>query len=105
MPNDLEVDILKTLLKHREDISIRQLAKKLGRPSSHVFYYLKKMAQNGILTKEESGTRGYYKPQPIFGRDVETTIKMLSNIANNIDEATDEKLANCIAIFIKLHGS
>lgn len=107
MPNDLEVDILKILLKppHREDISIRQIAKKLRRPSSHIFYYLKKMTRDGILTKEESGERGYYKLQPIFGCEVETTIKMLSTIANNINEATDEKLANCITIFIKLYGS
>jgi len=114
VPNDLEVEILKLLLKppHGTDISIRQIAKKLHRPSSHIFYYLKRMTEKGILTKEESGGRGYYKPQAMFGREVEATQNMLlricasARVCDNVEslDLVDEKLANCIVMFLKLHG-
>lgn len=103
--SDLEVEILKILLKkpHGTDISIRQIGKKLNRPSSHIHYYLKKMHEQGVVTKEEEGDRVSYKPQAIFGRDIETTFKLLSQISVNVDEATDNKLARCISLFLKLH--
>ena len=102
---DLEVEILKILLSkpHKTYISIRQIGKKLNRPSSHIHYYLKKMHNQGILTKEEEDDKISYKPQAIFGRNIETTFGLLSQISVNIDEATDSKLANCISLFLKLH--
>lgn len=104
MKANLEVEILKILLSkpHRTDISVRQIAKKLDRPSSHVFYYLKKMTEQGILTKEEVGDKGYYKPQAIFGRDVNRTMKLLDEVAENIEDSTDEAVTNCIRLFLKL---
>lgn len=103
---NLEVEILKILLKkpYGTDISIRQIGKKLNRPSSHIHYYLKKMHTQGVLTREEEGDRVSYKPQAIFGRDVESTFELLSKISSNVDEATDSKLASCISLFLKLHG-
>lgn len=103
---DLEVEILKLLLKkpYGTYISIRQIGKKLNRPSSHIHYYLKKMHTQGVLTREEEGDRVSYKPQAIFGRDVEATFELLSKISVNIDEADDSKLACCISLFLKLHG-
>ena len=103
---DLKVEILKILLKkpHGTDISIRQIGKKLNRPSSHIHYYLKKMHEQGVLTREEEGDKVIYKPQAIFGRDIKVTFKLLSQISSNIDDATDSKLANCISLFLKLHS-
>ena len=105
MKSNLEVDILKILLSppYEEDISVRQIAKKLNRPSSHIFYYLKKMHRQGILTKEEVGDRGFYKPQPIFGCDIEQTLHCLKMLAVDIQEPTGEKVANCIRVFLKIN--
>ena len=104
MKYNLEVEILKILLAppHGEDVSIRQIAKKLGRPSSHIFYYLKKMHQQGILTKEEVGDKGFYKPQPIFGREIKQTLYCLRMLAGDIREPTGEKVANCIRVFLQM---
>lgn len=105
MKANLEIEILKILLMkpHRTDISIRDIAKKLDRPPSHIFYYLKKMCREGILTKEEAGDKGYYKPQPIFGRDVQKTLECLRIISDQLEEPTDSKLSNCLRVFLELN--
>lgn len=105
MKSDLDVEILKILLAppHGEDISIRQIAKKLNRPSSHIFYYLKKMHQQGILTKEEVGDKGFYKPQPIFGREIEHTLHYLKMLSKEIQYPTGEKIANCVRVFLQMN--
>lgn len=106
MKSNLEVEILKILLSppYGDDISVRQIAKKLGRPSSHIFYYLKKMHRQGILTKEEVGDKGFYKPQAILGRDIKQTLKLLRLIAEDIQEPTGEKVANCLRVFLQMNN-
>ena len=54
------------------DVSIGQIAKKLGRPSSHIFYHIKKMSERGVVTREEIEGKVFYSPQPIFSEDVES---------------------------------
>ena len=105
MKPNLEVEILKILLMppHGEDISVRDIAKKLDRPASHIFYYLKKMHRQGVLTKEEAGDKGYYKPQPIFGRNIEQTLACLTIIEDELEDPTPTKLSNCLRLFLQLN--
>jgi len=102
----LETEILKILLSppHEEDTTVRKIAKKLDCPVSHVFYYLKKMAKQGILIKEEyvRGS-GCYTPHAIFTDNIETTKTMLRKISKGIDDSTEDKLANCIRLFLKFN--
>ena len=106
MKSDLEVEILKILLSPPfEDTSVRKIAKKLNRPVSHIFYYLKKMHNQGILTKEEyvRGS-GIYTPNDIFADNIESTKTLLKKIAKGIEDSSEDKLANSIRLFLKIHG-
>ena len=102
----LEIKILKLLLSppHEEDTSVRKIAKKLNRPASHIFYYLKKMHKEGILIKEEFARgSGYYVPNDIFISNIENTKGLLEKIAEGIEDSSEEKLANCIRAFLKIN--
>ena len=107
MTSDLEVEILKILLSPplEEDTSVRNIAKKLDRPVSHIFYYLKKMHQQGILIKEEyvRGS-GLYTPNDIFADNIEATKTVLRKIAEGIEDSSEDKLANSIRLFLKIYG-
>ena len=88
----LELDILKILLAppYEEDTSVRKIAKKLDRPVSHVFYYLKKMHKQGVLIKEEyvRGS-GCYTPNAIFTDNVEATKDLLRKISEGIENISE----------------
>jgi len=102
----LEVEILKILLSppFEEDTSVRKIAKKLNRPASHIFYYLKKMHKQGILIKEEFARgSGYYIPNAIFDENIEVTKEMLRKIAEGIEDSTEDKIANCLRVFLKMN--
>jgi len=103
---DLEIEILKILLTppYEYDVSVRQIAKKLDRPVSHIHYYLKKMTAQGILIREGTRESGLYMPQKIFDCNVETTKKHLRKIAEEIETPTNIKLANCIRLFLELNS-
>jgi len=107
MTSDLEVEILKILLSPplEEDTSVRKIAKKLNRPVSHIFYYLKKMHNQGILMKEEyvRGS-GLYTPNDIFVDNIEATKTVLRKIAEGIEDQSEDKLANSIRLFLKIYG-
>jgi len=107
MTSDLEVEILKILLSPplEEDTSVRKIAKKLNRPVSHIFYYLKKMTKQGILIKEEyvRGS-GCYTPNDIFADNIEATKTMLRKIAEGIEDSSEDKLADSIRLFLKIYG-
>ena len=102
--DNFRVRILKILLErpHGTDVSIREIAKRLDTTSSHVFYYLKKMLEEGILTKEMEGKKGFYKPQPIFGRNVDETLNMVCRLCRNIEDPSCAKLSNCIRVLLEL---
>ena len=104
--NKLEIDIIKILLSppYEEDTSVRKIAKKLNRPVSHIFYYLKKMHKEGILVKEEyvRGS-GCYTPHAIFVDNVEETKALLRKVAEGIEDSSEEKLANCIRLFLNFN--
>ena len=106
MTSDLEVEILKILLSPplEEDTSVRKIAKKLNRPASHIFYYLKKMTKQGILIKEEyvRGS-GCYTPNAIFVDNIESTKTMLRKISEGIEDSSEDKLADSIRLFLKIY--
>ena len=107
MKSNLEVEILKILLSppFEEDTSVRKIAKKLDRPVSHIFFYLKKMHKQGILIKEEyvRGS-GLYTPNDIFVDNIESTKTLLRKIAKGIEDSSEDKLANSIRLFLKIYG-
>ena len=103
---NLEIEILKILLTppHEEDTSVRKIAKKLNRPASHIFYYLKKLTKEGILIKEEFARgSGYYVPNDIFINNIESTKELLRKIAEKIEDISEEKLSNCIRAFLRIN--
>lgn len=102
--DNFRVRILQILLgqPHGTDVSMREIAKRLDITSSHVHYYMAKMWQEGILTKEMEGDKGFYKPQAIFFSNVEETLRLLSIIAEDVEDATGENVSNCIRALVQL---
>ena len=66
MAQDLRLEIMLLLLNSDDDISVREIARRLNRPVGHVFYHLKRLYELGILTRNEVDGRVYYSPQKLF---------------------------------------
>jgi len=96
----VRLEILRLLLNTDEDLSIRDIGKELGLEPPHVFYHLKKLAEKGIVTREEVGDRVYYTPQRIFTEGIEETSKLLEKISSRIDNPTSDKVADCLCLFM-----
>lgn len=101
---DIKLEIMRILLNQDEDIPVRGIARRLGLPSSLIFYHLKKMVEMGILTKNKTNGYMFYAPQKIFTSEIKDTINKISEISVNIDESDHIKLANCIAMFLKCYN-
>lgn len=102
--NDLRLQIMKLLLKPGEDLSVREIARRLDRPSGHVFYHLKKLHEMGVLTKEEVEDRVYYSPQAIFTERIEEVFETLMELSELISDSNESKIANCVTIFLKCYN-
>ncbi len=96
---------MQLLLEPAEDLSVREIARKLDRPSGHVFYHLKKLHEMGILTREEIDDRVYYTPQAIFTEEIEGVLETLMELSDLIDDSNESKIANCITMFLKCYNS
>ena len=102
---DIRLNIMMLLLKSGEDISVREIARRLDRPSGHVFYHLKKLYEMGVLNREELDDRVYYTPQAIFTEDVDGVLEDLSKLSELIEDADEDKIANCVTMFLKCYNS
>lgn len=102
--NNLRLQIMKLLLNPGEDLSVREIARRLDRPSGHVFYHLKKLHERGILTKEEIDDRVYYTPQAIFTEKIDEVLETLRELSELIDDSNEIKIANCVTMFLKIHN-
>lgn len=102
--SDLRLQIMKLLLKPGEDLSVREIARRLDRPSGHVFYHLKKLYDMGVLTKEEVDDRVYYSPQAIFTERIEEVFETLMELSELISDSNESKIANCVNIFLKCYN-
>jgi len=95
---------MRLLLDTGEDLSVREIARRLDRPSGHVFYHLKKLHEMGILTKEEIGDRVYYTPQAIFTEEIDNVLEALQKLSELIEDPDETKIANCVNLFLKCYN-
>ena len=102
---DIRLQIMQLLLEPAEDLSVREIARKLDRPPGHVFYHLKKLHEMGILTREEIDDRVYYTPQAIFTDKIDDVLETLMELSDLIDDSNEAKIANCITMFLKCYNS
>jgi len=96
---------MQLLLEPAEDLSVREIARRLDRPPGHVFYHLKKLHEMGILTREEIDDRVYYTPQAIFTDKIDDVLETLMELSDLIDDSNEAKIANCITMFLKCYNS
>jgi len=102
MNNNIQLKILKLLLEEGEDISLREVARRLGISSSLTHYHMQKMSKAGILVHRVTGRQmGYYEPQQIFTEYVDVSRVVLAELAKRVEDCTGEKLGNCIGFFLK----
>ena len=101
--NDIRLQIMRLLLNKEEDLSVREIARRLERPSGHVFYHLKRLYEMGILTRDQIDERVYYTPQMLFTEDVEGVLETLMGLNELIDDSDEKKISNCIVMFLKCY--
>jgi len=102
--NGIRLQIMRLLLDTGEDISVREIARRLDRPSGHVFYHLKRLHEMGVLTREEIDDRVYYTPQAIFTDEIDNVLEALLKLSELIDDPNETKIANCITLFLKCYN-
>ncbi len=96
---------MQLLLEPAEDLSVREIARRLDRPPGHVFYHLKKLHEMGILRREEIDDRVYYTPQAIFTEKIDDVLETLMELSDLIDDSNEKKIANCITMFLRCYNS
>ena len=94
--DDIRLQIMRLLLDTGEDLSVREISRRLGRPSGHVFYHLKRLHEMGILTREEAEDRVYYTPQAIFTEEIDKVLETLMKLSDSIDDPTETKIIEVI---------
>ena len=103
--DDIRLQIMRLLLDTGEDLSVREIARRLDRPSGHVFYHLKRLNEMGILRREEIEDRVYYTPQAIFTEEIDSVLETLMELSELINDPDESKIANCITMFLKCYDS
>lgn len=103
--DDIRLQIMRLLLDTGEDLSVREIARRLDRPSGHVFYHLKRLYEMGILTREDAEDRVYYTPQAIFTEEIDKVLETLMELSDSIDDPNETKIANCVTMFLKCYDS
>ena len=93
------------MLNTGEDLSVREIARRLGRPSGHVFYHLKRLYKRGVLTREQIEDKVYYTPQAIFTEEIDESLEALMELSKLITEPDEKKIANCLSMFLQCYDS
>lgn len=103
--DDIRLQIMQLLLEPAEDLSVREIARRLDRSPGHIFYHLKKLHEMGILTREEVDDRVYYTPQAIFTEKIEEVLETLMKLSELISDSNEIKIANCVTMFLQCYNS
>jgi len=103
--DDIQLQIMKLMLNTGEDISVREIARRLDRPSGHVFYHLKRLYERGVLTREQIEDKVYYTPQAIFTEEIDDSLEALMELSTLISEPDEKKIANCLTMFLRCYDS
>ena len=101
---DVRLEVLRFLLGN-EEVSIREMARRLRLPSSQVFYHVKKLTELGVLVRTVEGERVWYEPQPIFLEEREKVVETLRELSALVRDADDEKTANCLYYLLQVYNS
>ena len=101
---DIRLQILRLLLDTGEDLSIREISRRLDISSGHVHYHLKKLVEMGVLIKEEIEDRVYYTPQALFTENIDEILETLLDLSELIDDPNEIKISNCIMLFLKCYN-
>ena len=103
--DDIRLQIMQLLIEPAEDLSGREIARRLDKPSSHIFYHIKKLHEMGILTREEVEDRVYYTPQAIFTEKIDDVLETLMELSDLIEDPNETKIANCVTMFLQCYDS
>ena len=95
---------MRLLLDTGEDLSVREIARRLDISSGHVHYHLRKLVEMGVLIKEEIEDRVYYTPQAIFTEKLDTVLEALMELSELIDDPNEIKISNCVMLFLKCYN-
>lgn len=102
MRRNIQVEIMRLLMEIDHDPYLTEIAKKLGVPSSHVYYHVKQLVEKGILLKREEEGMIVYQPQPFFGPKnlaiVEMALKGMATKTGN----SEKVLSNCLKLYWEL---
>jgi len=101
---DIKLQIMQLLLDTGEDLSIREISRRLDISSGHVHYHLKKLVERGVLIREEIEDRVYYTPQAIFTEEIDSVLETLLKLSELIDDPNEVKISNCIMLFLKCYN-
>ena len=101
---DIRLQIMRLLLDTGEDLSVREIARRLDISSGHVHYHLRKLVEMGVLIKEEIEDRVYYTPQAIFTEKLDTVLEALMELSELIDDPNEIKISNCVMLFLKCYN-
>ncbi len=95
---------MRLLLDTGEDLSIREISRRLDISSGHVHYHLRKLVEMGVLIKEEIEDRVYYTPQAIFTEEIDKVLETLLKLSELIEDPNEKKIANCVMLFLKCYN-
>ena len=102
---NIRIEIMRLLLDTGEDLSVREIARRLDLTAGHVFYHLKRLYEMGILIREEIEDRVYYTPQPIFTENIDDVMNSLLKLSDLIKDSDELKIANCVTMFLKCYDT
>ena len=102
---DIRLQIMRLLLNTGEDLSIREIARRLDLTSGHIFYHLKKLSEMGILKKELIENQIFYTPQNIFTSNIDETLNTIIELSKLIEADNGETISNCVMMFLKCYDS
>lgn len=100
---DVRLAIIRLLLSSGEDLAVHDMARKLKKPPSQVFYHLGKLVEWGVLIREETEDRVYYGLQPIFTEHTEETKQTLAHFAEHVKDPDDWVIAQCLFHFLQVY--
>lgn len=102
--DDIRLQIMQLLLNTDEDLSFREISKRLGISSGHVHYHFRKLVEMGVLRKEKIEDRVYYTPQAIFTKKINEVLETLLKLSELIEDPNEIKISNCIMLFLKCYN-
>ncbi len=101
---DIKYRILKLILETGEDLSIREIARRLDVSVNKVHYHVQAMEKQGAMYSETLNGQKYYLPQPLFRyQHIQESLELIRQLSAKITDGDHKKLANSLTLFIQLY--